>query len=97
MTKSDPFPVETTAETRRLRKRFQTAPVDPVEIELAKRDERERKAREKLAQRNYATPDPADLRGIPVTAHGVGGTAPGTDPYRAIDRLDNPSRRSPAD
>lgn len=28
------------------------------------------------------------LRGIPVVGHGVGGTSPGTDPYVALDRLD---------
>ena len=83
----DPFPPQ-----GRIRVRYQPPIIDPIEIELAKAEAREAEARARIAA-GHTDADPTDLRGIPCIARGVGGTSPGTDPYRALDRLDQPGRR----
>ena len=54
---------------------------DPLEIMLAEREAARDQARALIAAGQFLTPDPADLRGIPCIARGVGGTSPGTNPY----------------
>lgn len=66
----------------------QPQPADHLEIELAAKQAREDQARAALAA-GAAPADPADLRGIPCIAPGVGGTSPGTNPATTVLRLDN--------
>lgn len=86
----DPFPVQ-----GRIRVRYQPITIDPLEAELARIEAEREAARAKIANGHAPDADPTDLRGIPCIARGVGGTSPGTDPYRALDRLDDPRRRPP--
>jgi hypothetical protein len=79
----DPFPVQ-----GRLRVRYQPTVVDPIEVELAKIEAQREQAKADVEKGKTQDPDPADLRGIPCIARGVGGTSPGTNPWLAIDRLD---------
>jgi len=79
----DPFPVQ-----GRLRVRYQPPIIDPIEIELAKIEAERERAREAVAKGKTEDADPADLRGIPCIARGVGGTSPGTNPATAVLRLD---------
>ncbi len=56
---------------------------DPLEIMLAQRETEITRARTQIANGNAGNlADPADLRGIPCIANGVGGTQPHTDPPR---------------
>ena len=71
----DPFPKQ-----GRYRQRYERTPVDPLEVELARRAAEEAEIREQVANGYTPQADPEDLRGIPVQAKGVGGTSPGTDP-----------------
>ena len=84
----DPFPVDRTEQNRRLRVRYQPTVVDPVEVELAKIEAQREQAKQDVARGKTQDADPVDLRGIPCIARGVGGTSPGTNPWLAIDRLD---------
>lgn len=61
---------------------------DPLEILLAQREAQEQAAREAVHHGHTPDADPADLRGIPCIARGVGGTSPGTNPATAVERLD---------
>lgn len=70
--------------------RFTQEPIttDPLELELARREAAEQAARTAIAQGRTADADPADIRGIPCIARGVGGTSPGTNPLtETIRRL----------
>jgi hypothetical protein len=58
---------------------------DPLETALAQREAQQAEIREAIANGHTPQADPADLRGIPVIARGVGGTSPGTNPYTACD------------
>lgn len=62
-----------------------TIATDPIEIAMAQRQAREDAARHAIAA-GAPPADPADLRGIPCIAPGVGGTSPGTAPHTAILR-----------
>ena len=53
---------------------------DPLEIMLAQRQAEHDRALAAIAQGITPQADPADLRGIPCLAKGVGGTSPGTNP-----------------
>lgn len=53
---------------------------DPLAILIAQREARETAAIEHIRAGNHTPADPADLRGIPCIARGVGGTSPGTNP-----------------
>lgn len=71
----------------RLLPRYTQTPTttDPLEHALAQRQAAITQARQAIA--NGHTPldaDPADLRGIPCIARGVGGTSPGTNPLTAL-------------
>lgn len=62
---------------------------DPIDKLIAQR----RREKERATQRvndGHDIGDPAELRGIPVIAHGVGGTSPGSSPHTeaASGRLD---------
>lgn len=57
---------------------------DPLAAELARREAAEHAAREAIANGHNLDPDPADLRGIPCIARGVGGTSPGTNPEHHV-------------
>lgn len=59
---------------------------DPLEILLAQREAELTAARQAVANGATLDADPADLRGIPCIARGVGGTSPGTDPLRETIR-----------
>lgn len=59
---------------------------DPLEAMLARREAAQAQAREQIAQGYTPDADPADLRGIPCIARGVGGTSPGTNPLAATIR-----------
>ncbi len=62
----------------------QTIRHDPLEILLAQREAEITIARTAIASGNAGQQaDPADLRGIPCIANGVGGTSPGTSPHHA--------------
>ncbi len=84
----DPFPVDANEQNRRLRVRYVPTVVDPIEMELAKIEAQREAAREAVAKGKTQDADPADLRGIPCIARGVGGTSPGTNPSTAVLRLD---------
>lgn len=62
-----------------------TIPTDPIEIAIAQRQAREHAAQAAIAAGAPPT-DPADLRGIPCIARGVGGTSPGTNPLTSTIR-----------
>ena len=59
---------------------------DPLEIALAQMEAERHKAISELENGRTPDADPADLRGIPVIARGVGGTSPGSDPYGETQR-----------
>lgn len=59
---------------------------DPLEAMLAQHQARLETERAKAAEGRTPDADPADLRGIPCIARGVGGTSPGTDPLAALIR-----------
>jgi hypothetical protein len=70
----------------------QTIHHDPLEIMLAQREAQEQAARTAIANGNAGQQaDPANLRGIPCLAKGVGSTSPGTSPHgeAAAGHLDN--------
>jgi hypothetical protein len=67
----------------------QTITHDPLTKALAQREAAEAKARAAIAKGHTPDADPADLRGIPCIARGVGGTSPGTNPATAILHLDH--------
>lgn len=72
-----------------------TNPADPLELAIAQRQAREDQARSHIAAGNHTPADPADLRGIPCIARGVGGTSPGTNPLaHTIRSLVASSRRA---
>ena len=58
----------------------QTIHHDPLEIHLAQLEAKRQATINAMNTRNYATPDPTNLRGIPCIARGVGGTQPGSNP-----------------
>jgi len=61
---------------------------DPLEAMLAQHQARLEAERAKAAEGRNEDADPADLRGIPCIARGVGGTSPGTNPLtETIRRL----------
>ena len=57
---------------------------DPLDAMLARREALETQAREAINHGHTPDADPADLRGIPCIARGVGGTSPGTNPLHAV-------------
>lgn len=59
---------------------------DPLEILIAQRQAEEARARADIDAGHNPPADPADLRGIPCIARGVGGTSPGTNPATAVLR-----------
>lgn len=59
---------------------------DPLELAIAAREAQAEAAQQALAAGRTLDADPQDLRGIPCIARGVGGTSPGTDPYRGAER-----------
>jgi hypothetical protein len=61
----------------------QTIHHDPLETMLNERQAAHEQARTAINAGAFLAADPADLRGIPCLAHGVGGTSPGTNPYTA--------------
>lgn len=65
---------------------------DPLEQMLAQRAAEEERARRQVAAGVTPQADPADLRGIPCIARGVGGTSPGTNPATVVLRLDHRCR-----
>lgn len=80
----DPFPKQ-----GRIRGQFDTLiEHDPLEQYLAHLEAKQAEAREQIANGKTLDADPADLRGIPCIARGVGGTSPGTNPLtEAIARI----------
>ena len=68
--------------------RYQQNPIehDPLEAMLAQREAEHERARAAINAGHTLNPDPADLRGIPCIARGVGGTSPGTNPLTATIR-----------
>lgn len=67
---------------------------DPLEILLAQREAETTRARAAIAAGHAGQQaDPADLRGIPVQAMGVGGTSPGTAPENALLAQERRSQR----
>ena len=76
----DPFPTNKTEENRRLLVHYEPIVVNPIEIQLARIEAQREAAREAVAKGHTPQADPADLRGIPCIARGVGGTSPGTNP-----------------
>lgn len=54
---------------------------DPFEAEFARREAQEHAARDAIRNGHAPLASPEDGRGIPLIAHGIGGTSPGTDPY----------------
>jgi len=85
MRTKDPFPIQ-----GRLRVRYTPQTVDPIEIQLAQIEAKREAAREAVAAGKCVQANPADLRGIPCIARGVGGTSPHTNPATAVLRLDRP-------
>lgn len=80
--------------------RFRQTPIetDPLERILAQRQAEHERARHAIANGHTLDADPADLRGIPCIARGVGGTSPGTNPLTTtIRRLSIRTIRYPAD
>lgn len=75
----DPWPAQ-----GRLRQRFERSTLDPIEIELAAAEARERQAREEVAAGICRQADPADLRGVPVIGRGSPGRIAGTSPESAV-------------
>jgi len=73
----------------------QTIIHDPLAIALAQHEARETRARTAINAGRCQDADPADLRGIPCIARGVGGTSPNTDPLRETIRR-NTHRREAA-
>ena len=71
----------------RLRPRYteQFIAADPLELAMAAQTAREEAARAKITA-GAPTPDPQDLRGIPVVGRGIGGTSPGTNPLSEVCR-----------
>jgi hypothetical protein len=63
---------------------------DPLETMLAHREAQRDAAKARINAGTYLAPDPADLRGIPCLAQGVGGTSPGSSPHQlaASGRMD---------
>lgn len=59
---------------------------DPLEAMLARHEAQLAQARAKVAAGHTLDADPADLRGIPCIARGVGGTSPGTNPLAETER-----------
>ncbi len=59
---------------------------DPLEIKLAQMEAQRDQAIEAITNGTHLSPDATELRGIPVQARGVGGTSPGSDPYRETER-----------
>jgi hypothetical protein len=57
---------------------------DPLLALIARRQAKVELVRSQILAGTYLTPDPADLRGIPCIARGVGGTSPGTNPVSAL-------------
>ena len=61
---------------------------DPLEIHFAQLEAKQAAAIEATNKGHNPQADPADLRGIPCIARGVGGTSPGTNPQtEAIARI----------
>lgn len=67
----------------------QAIPHDPISILIAQRESERARAQARISSGNHTPADPADLRGIPCIARGVGGTSPGTNPAVEVTRLDN--------
>lgn len=76
------------SEHHRLLPRFTDHAVehDPLEIRLAQIEAERAHAIAAIESGQHQDADPADLRGIPVIARGVGGTSPGSDPYAETER-----------
>lgn len=74
--------------------RYRQSPIhtDPLEAMLARRQAEHERARTAINNGRNLNPDPADLRGIPCIARGVGGTSPGTNPLAAFLQAE---RRTP--
>lgn len=66
---------------------------DPVDRWIAERRAEKERARQRVDD-GQLVGDPAELRGIPVQAKGVGGTSPGTNPATEVVRNDHRLRRS---
>ena len=66
---------------------------DPLEHMLAQRQAREDQARQQIQQGTLPPHDPANLRGIPCIARGVGGTSPGTNPLNAVLNQERRTRK----
>jgi hypothetical protein len=73
----------------------QTLTTDPLEIMLAQREAEHTNAIQRI-QTGAPMADPADLRGIPCIARGVGGTSPGTNPLTEVCRTDHRLKRNAA-
>jgi hypothetical protein len=68
---------------------------DPLETMLAQREAQHQAAIEAINNGHTPMADPTDLRGIPVIAHGTGGTSPGTQPEAALIANEARSVRTP--
>lgn len=67
---------------------------DPLEILLAQRETAEQQARAAINAGRTPDANAAEHRGIPLIAHGIGGTQPGSSPHgeAAAGHLDKPHR-----
>lgn len=68
---------------------------DPLDNWIAQRRREKERAKQRIDS-GATVGDPADLRGIPVIARGVGGTSPETDPLAEAIRNDHRLRRTAA-